>query len=99
MFGRVWLRTSTPTKNLMTTDDNMRRRDLLEKTTDTDFLREMIGFIAQRLMARRMSGRNIIYVARARGLGRKRPFGPLLGKCVPHTAASESMGWPLQISA
>ena len=32
------------------TDDTMSLRDLLEKTADTDFLREMIGFTAQRLM-------------------------------------------------
>src|SRR6188768_880117 len=32
------------------TDDMMSLRALLEKTTDTDFLREMIGFTAQRLM-------------------------------------------------
>ena len=32
------------------TDDNMDLRSLLEKTPDTDFLREMIGFCAQRLM-------------------------------------------------
>src|ERR1700729_1069599 len=32
------------------TDGNMNLRDLLEKTADTDFLREMIGFTAQRLM-------------------------------------------------
>jgi transposase-like protein len=32
------------------TDDNMSLRSLLEKTGDTDFLREMIGFAAQRLM-------------------------------------------------
>ena len=29
---------------------NMDLRELLEKTADTDFLREMIGFTAQRLM-------------------------------------------------
>jgi putative transposase len=32
------------------TDDTMNLRDLLEKTADTDFLREMIGFTAQRLL-------------------------------------------------
>ena len=32
------------------TDDTMARRDMLEKTADTDFLREMISFGAQRLM-------------------------------------------------
>lgn len=34
----------------MTTNATMDLRTLLEKTTDTDFLREMIGFTAQRLM-------------------------------------------------
>ena len=32
------------------TDDTMNLRELLEKTADPDFLREMIGFTAQRLM-------------------------------------------------
>ena len=32
------------------TATNMDLRELLEKTADTDFLREMIGFTAQRLM-------------------------------------------------
>ena len=32
------------------TATNMELRELLEKTADTDFLREMIGFTAQRLM-------------------------------------------------
>jgi len=34
----------------MTTTDTMDLRALLEKTADTNFLRELIGFIAQRLM-------------------------------------------------
>jgi putative transposase len=32
------------------TTSMMDLRELLEKTTDSDFLREMIGFTAQRLM-------------------------------------------------
>jgi len=32
------------------TEDTMNLRGLLEKTADSDFLREMIGFSAQRLM-------------------------------------------------
>ena len=32
------------------TATNMELRELLEKTADTDFLREMIGFAAQRLI-------------------------------------------------
>jgi putative transposase len=38
------------------TDENMRLRDLLEKTADPDFLREMIGFTAQRLMELEVEG-------------------------------------------
>ena len=33
------------------TAETMNLQDLLEKTTDSDFLRQMIGFKAQRLMA------------------------------------------------
>jgi putative transposase len=33
------------------TNETMNLQALLEKTTDPDFLREMIGFTAQRLMA------------------------------------------------
>ena len=33
------------------TDDNIALRELLEKSSDATFLREMIGFAAERLMA------------------------------------------------
>ena len=35
----------------MTTNDMMTLRALLEKSSDADLLREMIGFTAERLMA------------------------------------------------
>jgi putative transposase len=38
------------------TTETMDLRALLEKTTDTDFLRHMIGFTAQRLMALEVEG-------------------------------------------
>ena len=38
------------------TDDTRNLRGLLEKTADTDFLREMIGFSAQRLMELEIEG-------------------------------------------
>ena len=38
------------------TDENMNLRDPPEKTADTDFLREMIGFTAQRLMELEVEG-------------------------------------------
>ena len=38
------------------TDDMMTLRTLLEKSSDADLLREMIGFTAQRLMALEMEG-------------------------------------------
>ncbi len=39
------------------TDDMMTLRTLLEKSSDADLLREMIGFTAQRLMALEVQGR------------------------------------------
>ena len=38
------------------TDDMMALRGLLEKSSDADFLREMIGFTAQRLMNLEVEG-------------------------------------------
>ena len=38
------------------TDDMMALRGLLEKSSDADLLREMIGFTAQRLMALEVEG-------------------------------------------
>ena len=38
------------------TDDMMTLRSLLEKSSDADLLREMIGFTAQRLMALEVQG-------------------------------------------
>ena len=38
------------------TDDMMSLQSLLEKSTDADLLREMIGFTAQRLMALEVEG-------------------------------------------
>ena len=39
------------------TDDMMTLRTLLEKSSDADLLREMIGFTAQRLMELEVQGR------------------------------------------
>jgi putative transposase len=38
------------------TDDTMALRGLLEKSSDADLLREMIGFAAHRVMALGMAG-------------------------------------------
>ena len=40
----------------MTTSTTMDLQALLEKTTDSDFLREMIGYTAQRLMDLEVEG-------------------------------------------
>ena len=48
------------------TDDMMSLQSLLEKSTDTDFLREMIGFTAQRLMALEVNGLTVLLPGNAR---------------------------------
>jgi hypothetical protein len=48
------------------TDENMNLRDLLEKTADTDFLRDMIGFTAQRLMELEVENLTGAHTARVR---------------------------------
>ncbi len=40
----------------MTTNDMMTLRALLEKSSDSDLLREMIGFTVERLMALEVEG-------------------------------------------
>ena len=41
------------------TSDSMNLQELLEKTTDPDFLQHMIGFTAQRLMELEVAGRTV----------------------------------------
>ncbi len=71
----------------MTTNDMMTLRGLLEKSSDTDLLREMIGFAAERLMALEVEGLagaapasvrrsgSPIATATATGSGRPAPAG------------------------
>ena len=48
------------------TDDMMSLRRLLEKSSDADLLREMIGFTAQRLMALEVKGLRVPLPGNAR---------------------------------
>ena len=49
-FGRVGLHSNSDLETTTMTDDKIALRELLEKGSDATFLREMIGFAAQRLM-------------------------------------------------
>ena len=55
-FGKAWVASSTPTKEPKMTDDMMTLRALMEKSPDASFLREMIGYGAQRLMELEVGG-------------------------------------------
>ena len=50
---RLWfeLRARTPSTETTITDEKMALLELIEKSADTDLVREMLGFAAERLMA------------------------------------------------
>ena len=57
------------------TDEMMSLQALLEKSSDTDLLREMIGFAAQRLMELEIEGRTGAATANAASIGSPSAMG------------------------
>jgi putative transposase len=56
MAGTVRLSTSTTSGETTMTVDRIALRELLEKGSDADLLREMIGFVTERLMRLEVDG-------------------------------------------
>jgi hypothetical protein len=54
--GTVRLPTSTTSGETTITTDRIALRELLEKGSDADLLREMIGFVTERLMRLEVDG-------------------------------------------